>query len=121
MGAPPAVYTIPVPLETEEASRAWKYPDIKGFSALFMQLWSPSPPTKCGHSGQSNTKARLLYIRHTFTLHILSDRLTRMINYPCYVIITRFSLSFKQIARRVQVLDFVSVLLLIIIIIIKYK
>ena len=64
MGAPPAVYTIPVPLETEEASRAWKYPDIKGFSALSMQLWSPSPPTKCGHSGQSNTLARLLYIRH---------------------------------------------------------
>lgn len=69
MGAPPAVYTIPVFLETEEAWRAWKYPDIKGFSALSMQLWSPSPPTKCGHSGQSRTKARLLYIRHTFTLH----------------------------------------------------
>ena len=99
MGAPPALYTIPVFLETEEASRAWKYPDIKGFSALSMQLWSPSPPTKCGRSGQSRTKARLLYIRHTFTLHWLSDRLTRMINYPCYVIITRFSLSFKQIAR----------------------
>lgn len=121
MVATPAMYMIPVPLETAEASRAWKYPDIKGFSALFMQLWSPSPPTKCGHSGQSRTKARLLYIRHTFVLYILSDRLTRIVNYPAYVMITRFSLSFKQIARRVQVLDFVSVLLLIIIIIIKYK
>ncbi len=45
MAALPAMYTIPVPLETAEASRARRYPDIKGFSALFMQLWSPSPPT----------------------------------------------------------------------------
>ena len=121
MVATPAMYMIPVPLETAEASRAWKYPDIKGFSALFMQQWSPSPPTKCGHSGQSNTKARLLYIRHTFVLHNPSERTSRIVNYPAYVMITRSSLSFKQIARRVQVLDFVSVLLLIIIIIIKYK
>ena len=86
-----------------------------------MQLWSPSPPTKCGRSGQSRTKARLLYIRHTFVLHNPSERTSRIVNYPAYVMITRFSLSFKQIARRVQVLDFASVLLLIIIIIIKYK
>ena len=121
MVATPALYTIPVFLETEEAWRAWKYPDIKGFSALFMQQWSPSPLSQCGHSGQSNTLARLLYIRHTFVLQKLYDRVTRIVNYPAYVIITRFSLSFKQITRRVQVLDFVSVLLLIIIIIIKYK
>jgi len=82
MVATPAMYMIPVPLETAEASRAWKYPDIKGFSALFMQLWSPSPLSQCGHSGQSNTKARLLYIRHTFVLQKLYDRVTRMINYP---------------------------------------
>jgi len=112
---------IPVTLETAEASRARKYPDIKGYSITFRHKWSPSPLSQCGHSGQSRTKARLLYIRHTFVLRILHERMTGMIKYPCCVIITRFSLSFKQIARKGQVLDFIGFLLLIIIIIIKYK
>ena len=32
----PAMYTMPVLLETAEASRARRYPDIKGFSALLL-------------------------------------------------------------------------------------
>ena len=64
MVATPAMYMIPVPLETAEASRARKYPDIKGYSITFRHKWSPRPPTKCGRSGQSRTKARLSYIRH---------------------------------------------------------
>ena len=52
MGAPPAVYTIPVPLETGEASRAWKYPDIKGFSALLCNCGRQARPPSAGIAGK---------------------------------------------------------------------
>lgn len=56
MGAPPAVYTIPVPLETEEASRAWKYPDIKGFSALLCNCGRQARPPSAGIAGKVELK-----------------------------------------------------------------
>ena len=52
MVAPPAVYTIPVSLETEEASRAWKYPDIKGFSALLCNCGRQARPLSAGIAGK---------------------------------------------------------------------
>jgi hypothetical protein len=52
MGAPPAVYTIPVFLETEEAWRAWKYPDIKGFSALLCNCGRLARPPSAGIAGK---------------------------------------------------------------------
>ena len=52
MGAPPAVYTIPVFLETEEAWRAWKYPDIKGFSALLCNSGRQARPASAGIAGK---------------------------------------------------------------------
>ena len=56
MGAPPAVYTIPVPLETAEASRAWKYPDIKGFSALLCNCGRQARPPSAGIAGKVTLK-----------------------------------------------------------------
>ena len=56
MGAPPAVYTIPVPLETGEASRAWKYPDIKGFSALLCNCGRQARPPSAGIAGKVELK-----------------------------------------------------------------
>ena len=56
MGAPPAVYTIPVPLETGEASRAWKYPDIKGFSALLCNCGRQARPPSAGVAGKVELK-----------------------------------------------------------------
>lgn len=52
MVATPAMYTIPVPLETGEASRAWKYPDIKGFSALLCNCGRQARPPSAGVAGK---------------------------------------------------------------------
>ena len=52
MVAKPAMYMIPVPLETAEASRAWKYPDIKGFSALLCNCGRLARPPSAGIAGK---------------------------------------------------------------------
>jgi hypothetical protein len=56
MVATPAMYTIPVPLETAEASRAWKYPDIKGFSALLCNCGRLARPPSAGVAGKVELK-----------------------------------------------------------------
>ena len=56
MDAPPALYTIPVVLETGEAWRAWKYPDIKGFSAFWGTLGRQARPPSAGIAGKVELK-----------------------------------------------------------------
>ena len=56
MVAKPAMYMIPVPLETAEASRAWKYPDIKGFSALLCNCGRQARPPSAGVAGKVELK-----------------------------------------------------------------
>jgi len=56
MVATPAMYMIPVPLETAEASRAWKYPDIKGFSALLCNCGRQARPPSAGVAGKVELK-----------------------------------------------------------------
>jgi hypothetical protein len=56
MVATPAMYMIPVPLETAEASRAWKYPDIEGFSALLCNCGRQARPPSAGVAGKVELK-----------------------------------------------------------------
>ena len=56
MVAKPAMYMKPVPLETAEASRAWKYPDIKGFSALLCNCGRQARPPSAGIAGKVTLK-----------------------------------------------------------------
>ena len=48
----PAMYTMPVLLETAEASRARRYPDIKGFSALLCNCGRLARPPSAGIAGK---------------------------------------------------------------------
>jgi len=50
------LYMIPVPLETAEASRARRYPDIKGFSALLCNCGRLARPPSAGVAGKVELK-----------------------------------------------------------------